>query len=84
VVGLVYGTCLFCFSDFGLSSAVGNALTLELRQGRAGQAERLLNAAWKFQAVAWLGIFCLLGVALILLPLVTGFLRTMPLLKKFT
>lgn len=59
----------FVFSDVGLSSALGNALTIELGQSRIGQAERLFNAAWKFQAVAWMGIFCVLGLLLIFFPL---------------
>ena len=53
----------FVFSDAGLSNTVGNAVTLSLQQGRPAEAEARLNAAWKFQAIAWgivFGVFCLL------------------------
>jgi len=62
----------FVFSDVGLSSAVGNALTIALGQGRVREAERSFNAAWKFQVIAWVGIFCVLGLLLIFSPLREG------------
>lgn len=54
----------FVFSDVGLSSAVGNSVTLALEQGRTSEAERSLNAAWKFQAIAWAAVF---GVLVLLI-----------------
>lgn len=47
----------FAFTDAGLANTVGNAFTLALERGELHDAEAKLNAAWKYQALAWLVIF---------------------------
>jgi len=61
----------FVFSDAGLANTVGNAVTLALEQGRPSLAKASLNAAWKFQAIAWAVIFGLLVLALAFFPIRT-------------
>ena len=59
----------FTFSDAGLSNTVGNAVTLALEQGRPDEAEAKLNAAWKFQGLAWAVLFAVFCLLLAVCPL---------------
>ncbi|MFT3828364.1 MAG: hypothetical protein QM691_01530 [Opitutaceae bacterium] len=59
----------FAFTDAGLSNTVGNAVTLSLEQGRPAEAEAKLNAAWKYQGLAWIVLFGALTLVLLLCPM---------------
>ncbi len=59
----------FTFSDAGLSNTVGNAVTLALEQGQPRDAEAKLNAAWKFQGLAWAALFAVFCLLLAVCPL---------------
>lgn len=59
----------FALSDVGLSTSLGNALTIELKQGTRQSALNLARAAWRWQTILWAILGGLFGLFAYVCPL---------------
>lgn len=59
----------FTFLDAGIGNSLGNALTIAYQRKELRQAQRMLNAVWKYQTLGLSIGFVLFAAAVLFLPL---------------
>ncbi len=59
----------FSFLDAGISNSLGNTLTMAYQRKELGQAQRMLNAVWKYQTLGLCAGFVLFAAAVLFCPM---------------